>query len=290
MTVSNESGENSAIPTNDDTSAKTPPAAEATETSKTELSKIEAASSEPAKVEPPKLVLIKSTAAEAGAASGPAEGAASASPSRRLALLAASVVVAASCGALAGALGASNFASPPPAPMVAAPDANATVADETRALQKTIEQLRTEVAALRTSVEAGTRTAGAQLAKIGERLDRAERAQAEPAAKFVKAVEVLDRLERRIEQSATKESTGSSVPSPQPHPASVAAPAQPTVVDGWRLRDVYRGTAVIQGRRFGMMEVEAGDVVPGVGKVEAIRKQDGRWVVVTPKGLIVSMR
>jgi hypothetical protein len=35
-------------------------------------------------------------------------------------------------------------------------------------------------------------------------------------------------------------------------------------------------------------EVYAGDAVPGLGRVDAIRKQDGRWVVVTSKGLIVA--
>jgi hypothetical protein len=28
--------------------------------------------------------------------------------------------------------------------------------------------------------------------------------------------------------------------------------------------------------------------VPGLGRVDAIRRQDGHWVVVTTKGLIVS--
>jgi hypothetical protein len=56
------------------------------------------------------------------------------------------------------------------------------------------------------------------------------------------------------------------------------------------LQEVYRGVALIQGGRFGMMEVEAGDVVPGLGRIEAIRKQDGRWVVVTPRGLIMPPR
>jgi hypothetical protein len=37
-----------------------------------------------------------------------------------------------------------------------------------------------------------------------------------------------------------------------------------------------------------MYEVYPGDPVPGLGKVDAIRKQDGRWVVVTSKGLIVA--
>jgi hypothetical protein len=37
-----------------------------------------------------------------------------------------------------------------------------------------------------------------------------------------------------------------------------------------------------------MLEVYAGDPIPGLGRVDAIRKQDGRWVVVTSKGLIVA--
>ena len=60
------------------------------------------------------------------------------------------------------------------------------------------------------------------------------------------------------------------------------------IVDGWVVRHVSRGVAVIQGRRIGAIEVEAGDVVPGVGRIESIRRQDGRWVVVTSNGLITS--
>ena len=59
------------------------------------------------------------------------------------------------------------------------------------------------------------------------------------------------------------------------------------MVDGWALRDVGNGGALIEGRG-GIYEVYAGDPVPGLGRVHAIRKQDGRWVVVTSKGLIVS--
>jgi hypothetical protein len=58
-------------------------------------------------------------------------------------------------------------------------------------------------------------------------------------------------------------------------------------VEGWVLRDVDRGSALIEGRR-GVFEVYAGDPVPGLGRVDAIRRQDGRWVVVTSKGLIVA--
>ena len=53
------------------------------------------------------------------------------------------------------------------------------------------------------------------------------------------------------------------------------------------LREVADGGALIEGRR-GIYEVYPGDPVPGLGRVDAIRKQDGRWVVVTSKGLIVA--
>ncbi|MEA2988864.1 MAG: hypothetical protein QOG83_1575 [Alphaproteobacteria bacterium] len=208
----------------------------------------------------------------------------------RFALLAACVAVAAACGSMAGALGASSLWRPAPATATAA--AMATTGDETRALQQTIAQLRTDLAALKTSVEAGTKASNGQFAKVTERFDRVERAQAEPAAKIAKAVETL---ERRAELSHAKDVTGSVTP---PQPTAVSNPAQPPqppppqgpVIEGWFVRDVYRGAAIIQGRRFGVMEVEPGDTVPGVGRVEAIRKQEGRWVVVTSRGLITQTR
>ncbi len=38
---------------------------------------------------------------------------------------------------------------------------------------------------------------------------------------------------------------------------------------------------------MGIIEVDQGDMIPGLGRVDAIRKENGRWVVVTSKGLIV---
>jgi hypothetical protein len=59
------------------------------------------------------------------------------------------------------------------------------------------------------------------------------------------------------------------------------------IVEGWVLRDVYRGAAMIQGRG-GIIEVVPGDHLPALGRIEALQRQDGRWVVVTSRGLIVS--
>ena len=86
---------------------------------------------------------------------------------------------------------------------------------------------------------------------------------------------------------AAKDITGSiSPPAAAPATAPKVEARLPTV-EGWVLRDVANGSALIEGRR-GMFEVYAGDPVPGLGRVDAIRRQDGRWVVVTSKGLIVT--
>jgi len=64
---------------------------------------------------------------------------------------------------------------------------------------------------------------------------------------------------------------------------------KPPVVTGWVLRDIVDGHALVEGRD-GLYEVGPGGNLPGVGRVETIQRQNGRWVVVTAKGLIVSAR
>jgi hypothetical protein len=139
------------------------------------------------------------------------------------------------------------------------------------------------LAALKLSIDSANRNAAAQLTRISERIDRVERVQAEPAAKLAKAVDALERLSRG--EAAPKDVTGSVLPPP----AAVNQATKPGAIDGWVVRDVHRGTALIEGR-MGLIEVAQGDVVPGLGRVDAIRRQDGRWVVVTSKGLIMPPR
>jgi hypothetical protein len=216
--------------------------------------------------------------AVAAAATAPAQ-----SPTNRFALLAASVAFAGAFGAMIGALAVGSRSAPA--------GEQATPALDLTSVQNSITALRSEIAAVKTSVDGSNRNANAQFAKIGERFERVERAQAAPAAQLKQALDAIDRLEKRA--SASGETTGTSRPQPAaatPSQAADAAAQQetPRVVEGWVVRHVSRGVALIQGRRMGMIEVEAGDVVPGVGRVESIRRQDGRWVVVTSRGLIVS--
>jgi hypothetical protein len=147
--------------------------------------------------------------------------------------------------------------------------------EEVNGLKEQVVQARVELAALKSSLDAGHRSANQQFTRITERVERMERTQAEPVAKLTKAVEALDRARRA--EAAHNEVTGSVTPQNA---------AKPGVLEGWILRDVHRGTAFIEGR-MGIIEVDQGDMIPGLGRVDAIRKQDGRWVVVTSKGLIV---
>jgi hypothetical protein len=64
---------------------------------------------------------------------------------------------------------------------------------------------------------------------------------------------------------------------------------RPAIVEGWSIRSVRDGIALIENRGE-IYEVVPGAPLPGLGRVEAVRRQDGRWVVVTPKGLIVAGR
>jgi hypothetical protein len=65
-------------------------------------------------------------------------------------------------------------------------------------------------------------------------------------------------------------------------------PAKPTVVEGWKLVDYYAGRAVLENRKGTLFEVGPGATLPGVGKVETIKRVDGKVVVTTPKGIITS--
>jgi hypothetical protein len=212
---------------------------------------------------------------------------------RRLSAMAAVVALATVAGALGGALataGLGHFAG-----------ADKTTSNNLVA-EAAIARIDADLLALKASVEHTSKLGLSQFNKTSDRLDKVEKAQAEPAAKLAKLSEAVDKLRAApaaplpvaAVPAAAKEVTGSIAP---PATAAAAAPiplpvprpevARLPTVDGWVLREVAHGVALIEGRQ-GIFEVYAGDPVPGLGRVDAIRKQDGRWVVVTSKGLVVA--
>jgi hypothetical protein len=207
---------------------------------------------------------------------------------RRLAALAAVIALATVAGALGGALatvGLGHFVG----------DDAATAGN--RALEASVARIDADILAVKASVE-HTSKIGISQFKTSDRLDKVEKAQAEPAAKLAKLSDAVDKLRAAQPVApaavaaapvAAKEVTGSIAP-----PAAAAPATAPKIemarlptVEGWVLHNVANGGALIEGRQ-GIYEVYAGDPVPGLGRVDAIRRQDGRWVVVTSKGLVVA--
>jgi hypothetical protein len=219
-----------------------------------------------------------------GAASEPErEPSASLFGKRRFAALAAVVVLAVAAGALGGALASAGLAH-----LVGD---NASVAGN-GALQASVERIDADILALKAGVEHISRLETSQFNRTSDRLDKVEKAQAEPAAKLARLSDAVDKLRVApaaappvaVAPVAAKETTGSISP---PAAAPKVELARLPTVEGWVLRDVANGGALIEGRQ-GIFEVYAGDPVPGLGRVDAIRRQDGHWVVVTSKGLIVA--
>jgi len=209
---------------------------------------------------------------------------------RRLSALAAVAVLATVAGALGGALataGLTHFLS-----------GDAATAGN-RALEASVARIDADILNLKVSVEHTSKVGMSQFNKTSDRLDKVEKAQAEPAAKLARLSDAVDKLRATPPAApvavaaatpvAAKDVTGSITPPAAAAPAAAARTevARLPTVEGWVLRDVTNGGALIEGRR-GIYEVYAGDPIPGVGRVDAIRKQDGRWVVVTSKGLIVA--
>jgi hypothetical protein len=209
---------------------------------------------------------------------------------RRVSALAAVVALAAITGALGGALATASLGHP-------ASDDSRTASSH--ALEAQVAQLDADLAAVKASVEHTSKLSMTQFNKAYDRLDKVEKAQLEPAVKLAKLSEAVDKLRAAPAAPATVAAasaaakdvtvTGSISPAAAAAPASApkAEVARLPTVGSWVLRDVAHGSALIEGRQ-GMFEVYAGDAVPGLGRVDAIRRQDGHWVVVTTKGLIVA--
>ncbi|MDB5567997.1 MAG: hypothetical protein JWP84_4563 [Tardiphaga sp.] len=203
---------------------------------------------------------------------------------RRISMVAAVIALAAVTGAVGGSLATAGLGH-----FFGSDDSKTA----SRALEESIMRIDADVAALKINVERAGKQAAAQFGKTADRLDKVEKAQAEPAAKLAKLSETVDKLRATLAPVPTpvasapaKDVTG-SIAAPVPTPAPKPEIARLPVLEGWVLHDVANGGATIEGRQ-GFFEVYAGDPVPALGRIDAIRKQDGRWTVVTSKGLIVA--
>jgi muramidase (phage lysozyme) len=63
---------------------------------------------------------------------------------------------------------------------------------------------------------------------------------------------------------------------------------RPTTVNGWVVRDVIGGKAILEGPG-GIRNVALGDVLPDLGKIDSIIRWGSRWIVSTERGLISTL-
>jgi hypothetical protein len=185
---------------------------------------------------------------------------------------------------------------------------NIKLRDDLKTLRATVDTLRAtvrrdttpeQVRMLSAGLEAmktSLSTTNASMAQISGKVDKLQ------PAKLHELSERVARLERQaldpaptasFSRSATeKPQVVESAPKPPVKPTVIAKadetpavedPAKPQIISGWVVRDVYRGVALVEGKR-GVMEVMPGMTIPGAGTVKSIDRHGGGWTVTTTKG------
>jgi hypothetical protein len=185
-------------------------------------------------------------------------------PSTRFLALAASVAFAAAFGSFVGSVSGSGlarfvYAAPAAAPVAASSEASA---DTLRA----VKQQLADLSAIKANLDTASRNSTSQFAKIADRLDKID------------------------QHTAAAETTGSIAAPAVPAAAAPSEPAKLTdrILPNWVVQDVRYGRALVESNRGGLFEVSAGSVLPGLGRVGSVKRQDGQWVVVTENGMITS--
>jgi hypothetical protein len=182
--------------------------------------------------------------------------------SSRFLMLAGSVAFAAAFGSFIGSVSGSGlmrFLSP------AAPASS--VQTTTDAMRETKLELA-ELSTIKTNLDSTARSTTSQLAKLSDRLDR---------------------LDQR--STASIETTGSIATAPAAPAAPAAAPKiADRILQDWIVQDVQGGRALVESRNGGIFDVGEGSTLPGVGRVDSIKRQDGQWIVLTEGGTITSGR
>jgi len=176
---------------------------------------------------------------------------------------------------------------------------NVAANTEIRNLRETVAQLRKQVSGvsenldgLRTAVDQSSKATNDRFGRFAENLDRIERVSSSSTVK-------LDKLAQAQAQVPAPAAVASQPPSQtMPMMASVAAPeitgsvppsAPRKVVKGWSVRQAYEGIAILQGPN-GVIEAVLGQQVPGLGRIEEIKNENGRLVVESSGGVIYSSR
>ncbi len=187
---------------------------------------------------------------------------------KRYGVLAASVIFAAALGAVIGTLATGGTAT------LAKPDVAAI--EQNKTMQQSIAKLNKEIASLKTNLDQASKTAHTQIAKISDRLEH-------------QAAEITGSIAAPQTIAAAPMAEPVPLPRPAQRLAAEPPPARVPVVTSWTIHDT-RGGYVFVENHGQVYQAQLGAPLPGLGPVQSIKRQDGRWMVLTPRGIIVSMR
>ncbi len=157
-------------------------------------------------------------------------------------------------------------------------------------------EIRAELELLKTSVERSQAELTSMLSQVIERVERMEQAEARPQA--AAATPPVAQVVAAVPTPPPAAQVVATVPTPPPPPrptpeadAKLISPPpaearrEPVVIKQWTVREVLNGMALLEGPR-GLVGVSPGQTLPGIGRVESIVRQGGRWVVATSNGVI----
>ena len=208
--------------------------------------------------------------------------------SKRFVTLAASAAFAAGFGSFVGSVSGSglvHFIYPPPTLPASTSGVESTIAAireiklklaEVAALKSSLD-----IAGLKSSLDNAARGTSSQFAKIADRLDRIEQRSAA-------AAETTASLPAATQTASSPAQTAALAVVTPPPPESTKL--NDRILPDWVVHDVRNGHALVESRYGGLFAVSTGSVLPGIGRVDMIKRQDGHWLVLTARGTITSAR
>jgi hypothetical protein len=185
--------------------------------------------------------------------------------------LAASVALALALGVALGAGATLSLQRDAPSAAPAASAASSRdvdIATATHRLQENVARLRSEIAAIKAGIDAAQFSATAEFGKLAEglaRLDQRQAALPAPSPAVTGSVTTVAKQE------------------PKPEPK---LDAKPPLAEGWRLLDYYAGRAVVETPAGRLFDVGAGSNLPGLGRVQSIKREDGQVVLTARNGVV----
>jgi hypothetical protein len=191
---------------------------------------------------------------------------------QRTASLAATVLIAAGLGA---AFASAMNKQPKPEPQ----QRDTVLIEENAQLQKSIARLTKELAAIKTAVETTSKESAARFAKLNERLERPP----ETTGSISKQAVVAPPPAAPAPMPAAE-----PMPLPPSRPVGAQQERRPLpIIPGWTIYQIRNGVAWVDngGELFA---AQVGAPLPGLGLVEAVRREGSHWIVITPKGVISS--